>query len=351
MTIELGITTFGETTVLEKTGEVIPHDERIRQLVEEIELADQVGLDIYGIGEHHREDFAVSAPEIVLAAGAVNTKHIRLSSAVTIMSSIDPVRVYQQYATIDALSNGRAEIMAGRGSFIESFPLFGYDLANYDELFNEKLDMLLAIKEQTNLTWNGKHTQSVDNRPVYPRAVQKDFPVWVATGGNIESTIRIAEQGLPIAYATIGGNPKAFAQLVQAYKEIGSRHGHSPEQLKVAAHSWGWIEEDTKSAIDNYFYPTKQTVDNIARGRAHWSEMTLDQYLESVGPNGAMFVGNPDVVAANIIKIIEDLQLDRFMLHLPIGSMPHEDVLKAIKLFGEKVAPKVRAHFEQKEAN
>lgn len=184
MTIELGITTFGETTVLEKTGEVIPHDERIRQLVEEIELADQVGLDIYGIGEHHREDFAVSAPEIILAAGAVNTKHIRLSSAVTIMSSIDPVRVYQQYATIDALSNGRAEIMAGRGSFIESFPLFGYDLANYNELFNEKLDMLLAIKEQTNLTWNGKHTQSVDNRPVYPRAVQKDFPVWVATGGD-----------------------------------------------------------------------------------------------------------------------------------------------------------------------
>lgn len=182
--IELGISTFGETTVLEKTGEVIPHDQRIRELVEEIELADQVGLDIYAIGEHHREDFAVSAPEIVLAAGAVNTKHIRLSSAVTILSSIDPVRVYQQYATIDALSNGRAEIMAGRGSFIESFPLFGYDLADYDELFNEKLDMLLAIKEKTNLKWNGKFTQSVDNRPVYPRAVQEDFPVWIATGGD-----------------------------------------------------------------------------------------------------------------------------------------------------------------------
>ena len=181
MTIELGISTFGETTLLESTGKAISHDQRIRDLVEEIELADQVGLDIYAIGEHHREDFAVSAPEIVLAAGAVNTKKIRLSSAVTILSSIDPVRVYQQYATIDALSSGRAEIMAGRGSFVESFPLFGYDLSDYDELFNEKLDMLLEVKKQTNLTWQGKHTQSVDNRPVYPRAVQDDFPVWVAT--------------------------------------------------------------------------------------------------------------------------------------------------------------------------
>ena len=207
MTIELGISTFGEITLLESTGKAISHDQRIRDLVEEIELADQVGLDIYAIGEHHREDFAVSAPEIVLAAGAVNTKKIRLSSAVTILSSIDPVRVYQQYATIDALSNGRAEIMAGRGSFVESFPLFGYDLSDYDELFNEKLDILLEVKKQTNLTWQGKHTQSVDNRPVYPRAVQEDFPVWVATGGHIESTIQIAEKGLPIVYATIGGNP------------------------------------------------------------------------------------------------------------------------------------------------
>ena len=207
MSIELGISTFGETTLLESTGKSISHDQRIRELVEEIELADQVGLDIYAIGEHHREDFAVSAPEIVLAAGTVNTKKIRLSSAVTILSSIDPVRVYQQYATIDALSSGRAEIMAGRGSFVESFPLFGYDLSDYDELFNEKLDMLLEVKKQTSLTWQGKHTQSVDNRPVYPRAVQDDFPVWVATGGHIESTIQIAEKGLPIVYATIGGNP------------------------------------------------------------------------------------------------------------------------------------------------
>lgn len=346
--IELGITTFGETTPLEKTGETYSHAERIRQLVDEIELADQVGLDIYAIGEHHREDFAVSAPEIVLAAGAVNTKHIRLSSAVTILSSIDPVRVYQQYATIDALSNGRAEIMAGRGSFIESFPLFGYDLADYDELFDEKLDMLLRVKAETNLTWHGKHTQTVDNRPVYPRAVQEDLPVWIATGGNLDSTVRIAEQGLPIAYATIGGNPKAFAGLARAYREIGSRMGHSPEQLKVAAHSWGWIEEDNQSAIDNYFYPTKQTTDNIAKGRPHWSEMTKEQYLAGASEDGAIFVGDPEHVAKKIIGLIEALELDRFMLHLPVGSMPHEEVLGAIKLYGEKVAPIVRKHFENK---
>lgn len=346
--IELGISTFGETTVLEKTGETYSHAERIRQLVAEIELADQVGLDLYAIGEHHREDFAVSAPEIVLAAGAVNTKHIRLSSAVTILSSIDPVRVYQQYATIDALSNGRAEIMAGRGSFVESFPLFGYDLRDYEELFNEKLDMLLQIRKDTNLNWTGNLTQSVDNRPVFPRAVQEDFPIWIATGGNVDSTVRIAEKGLPIAYATIGGNPKHFAQLVAIYKEIGARHGHSPEQLKIAAHSWGWIEEDTHSAIENYFHPTKQTVDNIARSRPHWTEMTKAQYLQSVGPTGAMFVGDPQLVAKKIIRLIEDLSLDRFMLHLPLGSMPHEDVLKAIKLYGEELAPLVRDHFAQK---
>lgn len=182
--VELGISTFGETTPLEKTGEIYSHEERIRQLVKEIELADAVGLDVYGIGEHHREDFAVSAPEIVLAAGAVNTKQIKLTSAVSILSSMDPVRLYQQYATIDALSNGRAEIMAGRGSFTESFPLFGYDLHDYEELFDEKLDMLLEIDKETNLKWGGHFTQSVDNKPVYPRPVQEDFPIWVATGGD-----------------------------------------------------------------------------------------------------------------------------------------------------------------------
>lgn len=206
--IELGISTFGETTEIEGKGITPTHDERIRELVEEMKLADEVGLDIYAIGEHHRKDFAVSASEIILAAGAAVTKNIRLSSAVTVLSSADPIRVYQQYATIDAISNGRSEIMVGRGSFTESFPLFGYSLSNYEELFDEKLEMLEKIKEEEILDWQGKLTQTVNHKGVYPRAVQEDFPIWVATGGNAESTVKIAQKGLPIAYAIIGGNIK-----------------------------------------------------------------------------------------------------------------------------------------------
>ncbi|GGE35202.1 LLM class flavin-dependent oxidoreductase [Streptococcus himalayensis] len=343
--VKLGISTFGETTPLEKTGQAVSHAERIWNLVEEIELADQVGLDVYAIGEHHREDFAVSAPEIVLAAGAVNTKQIRLSSAVTVLSSIDPVRVYQQYATIDALSNGRAEIMAGRGSFVESFPLFGYDLNDYEELFDEKLDMLLAIKNDTLLNWTGRHTQSVANRPVYPRAIQKDFPIKIATGGNPVSTQKIAELGLPIVYAIIGGNPRYFKPLVEMYRKIGRLKGHDRTKMTVEAHSWGWIAEDKDKAERDYFYPTKQLVDAISKDRPFWKPLTYDAYLKSVGEDGAMFVGDPDTVANKIIRVVEELGLDSFMLHLPVGSMPHEDTLKAIRLYGEQVAPKVRSYF------
>lgn len=346
--IELGISTFGETTPLESTGQTYSHAERIRQLVAEIELADRVGLDVYGIGEHHREDFAVSAPEIVLAAGAVNTKQIRLTSAVSIISSMDPIRLYQQYATIDAISNGRAEIMAGRGSFTESFPLFGYDLKDYESLFDEKLDLLLLANKEIKLNWKGNHTHTIAGREVFPRAVQEKLPIWVATGGNVESTIKIAQAGLPIVYAIIGGNPLYFKRLIQAYKEIGSDAGHHPDDLKVGAHSWGWIADDSQKAVQDYFHPTKQVVDAISKDRPHWTEMTYEQYQQQIGPDGAMIVGNPDQVAEKIIALMENLDLDRFMLHLPLGSMPHEAVLRAIELFGTEVAPKVRAHFAQK---
>ena len=348
--VELGISTFGETTDLEGTGQTYSHAERIRQLVAEIELADKVGLDVYGIGEHHRADFAVSAPEIVLAAGAVNTKKIRLTSAVSILSSMDPIRLFQQYATIDALSNGRAEIMAGRGSFTESFPLFGYDLKDYEALFDEKLDLLQLVNEKTKLDWQGRLTQTISGKEVYPRPVQDKLPLWTATGGHVESTVKIAQAGLPIVYAIIGGNPRYFKKLIQAYREIGSEAGHTSHELKVGAHSWGWIAEDGEQAVKDYFHPTKQVVDAISKDRPHWQELTYEQYLEQVGPNGAMFVGNPDQVAEKLIRMIEDLGLDRFMLHLPLGSMPHEQVLRAIELFGTQVAPKVRAYFAMKEA-
>lgn len=347
--VELGISTFGETTPLEKTGQTYSHEERIRQLVKEIELADQVGLDVYGIGEHHREDFAVSAPEIVLAAGAVKTKKIKLTSAVSILSSMDPVRLYQQYATIDAISNGRAEIMAGRGSFTESFPLFGYDLADYEELFDEKLDMLLQIKENTNLTWQGKHTQTVINKPVYPRAVQEDVPIWVATGGHVESTVKIAQLGLPIVYAVIGTAPKNFKPLADAYRKIATNEGHPASRIKVAAHSWGWIGDNHEQAIQDYFYPNKQTVDNIAKDRPHWREMTKEDYRHSLSDQGATIVGNAEYVAKKIINTVEVMDLDRFFLHLPVGSLPHEDVLRAIELYGKEVAPRVHEYFQKKE--
>ena len=346
--IELGISTFGETTEIEETGITPTHDERIRELIEEMKLADEVGLDIYAIGEHHRKDFAVSAPEIILAAGAAVTKNIKLSSAVTVLSSSDPIRVYQQYATIDAISNGRSEIMVGRGSFTESFPLFGYDLADYEELFDEKLAMLEKIKANEKLTWEGKHTQKVENKGVYPRSVQKDFPIWVATGGNTESTIKIAQKGLPIAYAIIGGQYKTFKGLTDYYRAIGKHSGFDESRLKVASHSWGFIAETDEEAIKKYFHPTKQVVDSISKDRPFWRPLTFEQYLNSVGPDGSMLVGSPETVANKLIDMIETLGLDRFMLHLPLGSMPHEDIMKAIRLFGEEVAPRVREYFNDK---
>lgn len=343
--IELGITSFGETTHLEKTGKAISHAERIQNMVEEIELADKVGLDIYAIGEHHRSDFAVSVPEIVLAAGAVNTKNIRLSSAVTVLSSSEPIRVYQNFAILDAISKGRAEIMVGRGSFIESFPLFGYNLDHYNALFQEKLEMLLEIRENEILNWEGRLTHSVDHRGVYPRAIQEELPIWVATGGSPDSTVRTAKMGLPIAFAIIGGEPMAFKRLIDAYRKIGKEWGHDDEKLKIASHSWGFIAEDNEKAIEEYFYPTKTLVDSISKDRVHWLPLTKQQYLNSVGEHGAMFVGDSETVANKMISVIENLQLDRFMIHLPVGSLPHESIMKSIELFGKEVAPKVRKYF------
>lgn len=345
--IELWITSFGETTPLEKTGKPISHAQRIKNLIEEIELADKVWLDIYAVWEHHREDFAVSVPEMILMAWAVNTKNIRLSSAVNVLSSSDPIRLYQDFATLDIVSNGRAEIMIGKGSFIESFPLFGYDLQNYYDLFDEKLSMLLKIRENEILTWEGtKFTHAVPGKGVYPRAVQPLLPISIATGWSPETVIKTAQMGLPIAFAIIGGNPIYFKELIDAYRNVGAQSGFSEDQLQVATHSWGFIAEDHDEAVEKYFFPTKSLVDAIAKDRAHWSPMTKEQYLHAIGKDGAMFVGDPDAVANKIIAFIETLGVDRFMLHIPVGSVEHTDVLKAIELFWTKVAPKVRAHFE-----
>ncbi|MBN4083694.1 LLM class flavin-dependent oxidoreductase [Mycoplasma sp. CSL10137] len=352
MKIELGISTFGETTKLESTGKIESHHKRIKDLIEEMVLADEVGLDVFAVGEHHRDDFAISSPEMILAAGAVKTKNIILTSAVTVLSSNDPIRVYQNFAHVDLMSDGRAEIMVGRGSFTESFPLFGYQLRDYDGLFDEKLDMLLEIKRDINLNWKGTYTQTVENKPVYPRAL--NMPIWVATGGNPNSTIDIATRKLPIVYAIIGGNPHDFKPLVQAYRAIykeASKADKNPsfENMKVGSHSWGYIDETDEIAAQKYWHPVKLFVDRIASERPHWTELTKERYERMIGPDGAVFVGSPETVAKKIISVIETVELNRFLIHLPVGSMDHKDIMNSIRLFGEKVAPIVRKYFEDKE--
>ncbi|HZG73265.1 MAG TPA: LLM class flavin-dependent oxidoreductase, partial [Chondromyces sp.] len=250
--MEIGISTFVETTPDVNTGEVISHAQRIREVVEEIVLADQVGLDVFGVGEHHRKDYAASSPAVVLAAAASQTKRIRLTSAVTVLSSADPVRVFQDFATLDAISNGRAEIMAGRGSFIESFPLFGYDLRDYDELFEEKLELLLKIRESEKVTWQGNHRPAIQNLGVYPRPVQSPLPVWIGSGGTSESVARAGHLGLPLVLAIIGGSPLHFEPLVRLYKKAAARAGHDVSKLPVASHSHGFVAETTELAAEKF---------------------------------------------------------------------------------------------------
>lgn len=339
--MEIGISTFVETTPDVKTGKVISHAERIREVVEEIVLADQVGLDVFGVGEHHREDYACSSPAVLLAAAASQTKRIRLTSAVTVLSSDDPVRVFQDFATVDAISNGRAEIMAGRGSFIELFPLFGYDLKDYDELFNEKLDLLLKICESEIVNWNGKHRPAISNRGVYPRPVQNPLPVWIASGGTPESTVRAGRLGLPLVLAIIGGSPLNFEPLVRLYKRTAARSGHDVSKLTVASHSHGFVAESDEVAADKFFPSTQYAMSKIGRERG-WGPYTRETFDSACRSEGALYVGSPRTVAEKIIYLRKNVGITRFMLHCPVGTMAHEEVMKSIELLGKEVAPMVR---------
>jgi probable LLM family oxidoreductase len=339
--IELGITTFGERTPDPQSGTVIGAGARICNLLEEIELADQVGLEVFGVGEHHRPDFAVSAPAVVLAAAAARTKSIRLSSAVSVLSSDDPVRVYQDFATVDLLSRGRAEIWAGRGSFIESFPLFGQDLGDYDSLFAEKLDLLLKVREEEVVTWSGRHRAPIDARGVYPRAQQEPLPVWIAVGGTPQSAVRAGTLGLPMVIAIIGGMPESFKPFVDLYREAGARAGHDPSRLKLAINSHGYVGDDSKATADEYFAPYVAMMNKIGRERG-WGSMYRTQYDALRAPRGALHVGSPQELIDKILREHELFSLDRFLLHVSVGTLPHDKVLKAIELFGTKVAPVVR---------
>lgn len=347
--MEIGLSTFVETTPDVHTGELISHAQRLREVVEEIVLADRVGLDVFGVGEHHRKDYAASSPAVVLAAAAGQTERIRLTSAVTVLSSADPVRVFQEFSTLDGISNGRAEIMAGRGSFIESFPLFGYDLQDYDELFDEKLDLLLKIRASEKVTWEGKHRPAIRNLGVYPRPVQEPLPVWIGSGGNTESVIRAGLLGLPLVLAIIGGRPTQFAPLVQLYKKAAAQAGHDPAKLPVASHSHGFVGEETEQAADLFFPSTQASMNVIGRERG-WGHYGRASFDAARSLEGALYVGDPDTVARKIIHLRKNVGITRFMLHCPLGTMPHEQVMRSIELLGTEVAPRVREEIARWEA-
>jgi probable LLM family oxidoreductase len=344
---ELGIYSFAENTPNSLTGEKLSPQQRMQNLLEEIELADQVGLDVYGLGEHHREEYISSAPEVILGAAASRTKNIRLSSAVTVLSSDDPVRVFQRFATLDLISNGRAEIMAGRGSFIESFPLFGYDLHDYDELFSEKLELLLRLREELKPTWKGKHRAPLQGQGIYPRPVQNPIPVWIAVGGTPESVVRAASLKLPMALAIIGGMPERFKPFLDLYRETATELGHNLEELPLSINSHGFIADTREEAIDVSFPSVQVVMNKIGRERG-WPPMQKEQYLAAASLRGANFVGSPDDVIEKILFQHEIFGHQRFGLQMSVGSMPHDKLMRAIELFGTKVAPVVKAEIAKR---
>lgn len=339
--MELGLTTFAETTPDPATGEMLSHGERLRQVLAEAELAEAVGLEVYAVGEHHRPDFASSAPAVVLAAIAGKTKRIRLAPAVSVLSSDDPVRVFEQFATLDLLSSGRAELLVGRGSFIESFPLFGQDLADYDELFAEKLDLLLAIRERERVTWSGKFRPPLVDAGIYPRPEQDPLPIWVGVGGTPASIVRAASRGLPVALAIIGGNPERFSFFADLHRRVLRESGYDPTSVPLAVHAHGHIADHSEQAVEQFFPSYAAAMTRIGRERG-WPPMTRLQFDAMRSPAGSLVLGDPEQVAAKILRWRELLGIQRFMLHASVGTMPQEQVLRSIELLGTKVAPLVR---------
>jgi probable LLM family oxidoreductase len=333
--MELGVYTFAE---LSPEADVSPAG-RLRDLMEEIVLADQVGLDAFGVGEHHRPDFAVSSPAVVLGAAAVRTSSIRLTSAVSVISSDDPVRVFQDFATVDLLSGGRAEIMAGRGSFIESFPLFGYDLADYDDLFAEKLDLLIRLRESEHVTWSGQHRPALEGLGVYPRPVQDPLPIWVAVGGNPASAARAGGLGLPMALAIIGGLPERFAPFAEIHRQAARTAGLVPPALSINSH--GYVADTSQQAADEAYGPFTGMMNRIGRERG-WTPMGRPDFDAMRTPRGALFVGSPQEVVEKILRQHEIFGHDRFLMQMSVGTMPHAGVMRSIELLGTEVAPAIR---------
>jgi probable LLM family oxidoreductase len=345
--MELGIYTFAEMTPDPRTGRTVTPAERLRDLVEEVALADELGLDVFGVGEHHRPDFAVSAPAVVLAGAAERTRHIRLTSAVSVLSSDDPVRVFQDFATLDLLSGGRAEIMAGRGSFIESFPLFGYDLDDYDELFAEKLDLLLALRDSERVTWSGRHRPALDGQGVYPRPLQQRLPIWIAVGGTPQSVVRAGALGLPMALAIIGGMPERFAPFAELHRRAAVEYGHEPPALSINSH--GFVADTSQAAADEAYPAFKTVMDKIGRERG-WPPMTRAQFDASLDLRGSSFVGSPQQVIEKVLFQHEVFGHQRFLVQFSVGTLPHASIMRSIELFGTEVAPVVRHEIGRREA-
>jgi probable LLM family oxidoreductase len=314
--------------------------QRLHHLLEEIELADRVGLDVFGVGEHHRPDYVVSSPGVVLAAAAARNRRIHLTSAVNVLSSDDPVRVFQQFATLDLLSGGRAEIMAGRGSFVESFPLFGFDLGDYDTLFAENLELLLTLRASERVTWSGRHRAAIHDLGVYPRPLQQPLPVWIAVGGTTQSAHRAGSLGLPMAIAIIGGAPDRFTTFAEIHREAALAVGHEPPAISINGH--GFIAEDSWQAADTAYGPFAATMDRIGRERG-WPSMTRQQFEASRALRGASFIGSPDEIIEKILFQHRLFRHQRCMLQFTVGPMPHDAVLRSIELFGTRVAPVIRS--------
>jgi probable LLM family oxidoreductase len=343
--MEIGVTSFADL----RTG--ADPAQRLRELVEEIELADAVGLDVFGVGEHHRPDFAVSAPAVALAGAATRTRRIRLASAVTVLSTDDPVRVFEQFATLDGLSGGRAEIIAGRGSFTESYPLFGASLDDYDELFAEKLSLLLALRESERVTWSGsgRHRAALEDAGVYPRPVQQPLPVWIGVGGTPASALRAGTLGLPLVIAIIGGEPARFVPFAELYREAAARAGHDPAALPIAINSHAHVAEDAQQAADEMFAPYAKAMNRVGRERG-WPPIVRQQFEAARTPRGAVFCGDPQQVADKILAQHALFGHRRFLAHVGMGGLAHERVLRAIELLGTEVAPRVREAVAQREA-
>ena len=335
--MEIGIDSFAAAH--DESSRAVSESERLRNLIEEIEHADQVGLDVFGIGEHHRKDFLDSAPPIILAAAASRTSRIRLTSAVTVLSSADPVRVFQNFATLDLISQGRAEMVVGRGSFVDSFPLFGFRLEDYDSLFAEKLDLLLKIRDNEHVTWSGKHRPALTGQGVYPRPMQDPLPIWLGVGGTPGSFARAGTLGLPLMVAIIGGHTHRFRSLVDLYWEAGDRAGFSRDQLKVGVHSLGYVADTTQKAADEFFPGYARAFTDIGKERG-WRPVTRADFDAQRGPQGALLVGSPDEVAEKILRHSEALGgISRITFQMNAASLPHTKLMKAIELLGTKVAP------------